>query len=202
MTNPLQKGWVEFLDHIMNRESREKWFVTLSFPFNVPRPIAEKKKKEWVRRLSQALKDSGKDGKVGYTCITAQQQREVLHFHLIVFADGLDRLDKSRWEKKWEEVTAWKRFISKGFTVSYRNKPKLIRRRNINGEIQEVVKMDRIAELGYQGKTRFKSLSGGTCKILPTFPTVSKYLCNRHNFRNEGSDIVLKGISSSFPDGK
>ena len=97
----VENGWFYLLKEFMLKG--KVWFVTLSFKFNVERPVAERNVKEWLRRLRQVLHI--KEDEMEVYAVFDYQVREVFHVHLLVKANGLFSLKPSIWEDKWFDVS-------------------------------------------------------------------------------------------------
>lgn len=78
-------------------------FATLTFKNYVSPYRAQKQAKRWLARAEQALKDSGGNSLKSF-CATEWQQREVIHFHLLLVGNGLGALSRKRLEHRWEAI--------------------------------------------------------------------------------------------------
>jgi hypothetical protein len=155
----LNEAWYLQLKSFLDSE-RECWFATFSFPFNIRRPVAEEKLKEWIRRLRQTL--CLKKDEIFYVYMFAQQIREVLHIHMVLKALGLSNLDRKRWENKWTEITGQKE-VNYSTRIRNHRHPGVVRRRNGEGTVvTSVVEYEKEVIC-----TEFRYRGGGTCKIHP-----------------------------------
>lgn len=188
----LSEAWFLQLTRLLEG-GKESWFVTFSFPFNVRRPVAEEKLKEWIRRLRQAL-DLEED-EIFCEYVLAEQIREVFHIHAVVIARGLSKLDQDRWENKWTEITGQKK-IKNCVKIRIHRHPGVIRRRDgeerVASSVIECEKEITNTETYYTG--------GGTCRVEPiqenpegyTPPGVAGYIVARHS-REVISDMQFIG---------
>lgn len=55
----------------------------------------------WLARISQAHRDKTGAGGTKSFCATEWQQREVIHYHLLVLGAELGALSRKRWEHRW-----------------------------------------------------------------------------------------------------
>ena len=193
----LNEAWYLQVKSVLDGE-KESWFVTFSFPFNIRRPVAEEKLKEWIRRLRQTL--CLKEDEIFFVCVFAQQIREVLHIHMVLKALGLSNLDRKRWENKWTEITGQKEVKTSTKIRTHRH-PGVIRRRN--GEETTITSVIEYEKEVIDTEIRYKG--GGTCKIHPvqkdckgyTPEGVARYIVARHN-REVSSDIQFSGRANGI----
>jgi hypothetical protein len=89
--------WIDWAMHLAGG----CWFSTLTFKDYTSVYRAEKMNRRWLARLSQAHKDTTGAGGTKSFCATEWQQREVIHYHLLIFGAGLDALSRKRWEHRW-----------------------------------------------------------------------------------------------------
>jgi hypothetical protein len=156
----VRSAWSEMLESGLTGVAMEdRWFSTLTFPFNVSRPVAEKKRNEWLERLEQALKDSG-GGDLHWQCVREEQIREVLHYHLVIWGNGLRKLPRERWEQRWKIITGQKKQI--GIPILEKNQRiKVIRRRTGS---ETIVRTEPTYEFNY-AKSHWVTRNGSSCKI-------------------------------------
>lgn len=179
-------------------DSEESWFATFSFPFNIRRSVAEEKFKDWIRRLRQVLRL--REEEVSCESVYAQQKREVLHIHALITAEGLSKLDRSRWENKWTEITGQKEVKTSTKIRTHRH-PGVIRRRN--GEETVVTSVTEYEKEVIDTEIRHKG--AGTCRIKPvqkdgkgyTPEGVVGYIVARHS-REVSSDIQFSGRANGI----
>jgi hypothetical protein len=102
--NELQQAWFLKLKDIYDYFQPDCWFVTLCNGFEVPPSIEERRVKSFSARLQQSLRTSG-GGKLCWFIENPYQQREVFHYHMLIFGNGLGNLDKRRAEERWCAIT-------------------------------------------------------------------------------------------------
>ena len=114
-----------FIDWTMRRAETAgdgSWFTTLTFRDYVTPYRANKMVRRWLGQLNQALQDtrdcqlkrrssstteSLTGGAATTTALlksilaTEWQQRQVIHYHLLLTGHGLDTLPRKRWECRW-----------------------------------------------------------------------------------------------------
>ena len=90
-----------FFQWAMQRKGIESWFATLTFKNFIRPVIADQKCNLWLARLNAALIDSGR-GRLTSIRATEWQRRDVIHFHLLLMANGLHSLSRKRYEVRWE----------------------------------------------------------------------------------------------------
>ena len=98
-----REQWARFFQWAMERKGIESWFATLTFRNFIRPAIAEAKCNLWLARLNAALIDSGR-GRLTSVRATEWQRRDVIHFHLLLMANGLHSLSRKRYEVRWEGV--------------------------------------------------------------------------------------------------
>lgn len=136
----------------------DSWFVTFTFPIVVSSYTADKKIKEWLRRLRQTL--VLKEDEIFYSYLSKEQLRGVWHIHMEVKAPGLSELSQQRWEEKWAEITGIKKVeeVRKYDTVRV---PGIIRRRSGCPDSVTYIR----EPWSYVVDENVKHVGGGTCVI-------------------------------------
>lgn len=182
-------GWKEFLTDLATNEEQETdtWFVSLV----PPRPMGREKMigfvREWIHRLSQALRIDEDD--IECHDITAPQIEDgKWHVHLILKAPGLSKQNQSWWEEKWGQITGNKKVTT---TPTYKTIPydetRCIRRRPGEEEKRVVTHM---REVWVDSRLNLvKYTGGGTCKIKQVG---SNYISRN----NQSYTCTPKGIAS------
>lgn len=85
----------------MHVRQEDVWFVTLTFE-NYKSPFhAEKMRNSWLSRLNSALMTNNGGQRLRWICASEWQQREVIHFHLLLLGCDLRLLSRKRWESRW-----------------------------------------------------------------------------------------------------
>lgn len=89
------------------------WFFTLTFKDWVSVYRAEKLRDRFLARLNQAY--SKVEGAELLRSISSSewQQREVIHFHMLIFGKQLGVLSRKRWEHRWQSMSG-------GFSSCYK----------------------------------------------------------------------------------
>jgi hypothetical protein len=92
-----------FIQWSVSRKNMLAWFVTMTFKQEESYRSADKMLRIWIGRLTQSLIDSG-GTQLRWIRATEWQIREVIHFHLLIQAIGLDLLSRKSWECRWESL--------------------------------------------------------------------------------------------------
>jgi len=79
------------------------WFVTMTFKTFIDPGRAWRLLQLWLGRLRQSYEDKG-GRRLRWVCATEWQQRDVVHFHLLIAGVGLSELSRKRWEVRWEST--------------------------------------------------------------------------------------------------
>jgi hypothetical protein len=88
------------------------WFLTLTFKDYTQPDKAERLLKTFLARLNQAHKDISGAAQLISAHSTEWQQRNVIHYHLLIFGRKLGSLSRKRWEFRWQ-------MMSGGFAAAY-----------------------------------------------------------------------------------
>lgn len=99
-TEPDREQWARLFDWVMHLSGMESWFATLTFRNYTRTAVAEAMCGLWLAKLNQALKDSGAE-RLKWIRATEWQVRDVIHFHLLLMARGLNSLSRKRHEVRW-----------------------------------------------------------------------------------------------------
>jgi len=93
----------------MGAGNPDSWFATLTFRDYTSEYRAGKMVDRWTGRLSEALsardrrlQESRTASELRWMVATEWQKRDVIHFHLVLTANGLADLSRKRWEGRWE----------------------------------------------------------------------------------------------------
>jgi hypothetical protein len=97
----LRENTARFIEWAMSNNGLSSWFVSQTFQGYEKPDRAFMKYISWIGRLKQALGDSGGEG-LRWILASEWQTREVIHFHSIVQARGMDHLRRKSWEDRWE----------------------------------------------------------------------------------------------------
>lgn len=92
--------WIDWLVSTSLKRGESAWFVTLTFRDYTHEDRAFEMARAWVAKVRQALSSAGGDG-LKIVCAKEWQQREVVHFHLLMVGMGLSSLSRKRWEARW-----------------------------------------------------------------------------------------------------
>lgn len=192
----LSDAWTKELVSILSSEE-DVWWATFTFAFDIPKATAEERLNEFIRRLRQAL--GLKEKEISFYPIFSLQQRKVWHIHTIIIVKGLFELDPARWERKWEEMTAFKKESLVYTKFKTRRQPSVIRRR---GGKEQIVRYIRAVQNEEVKTTQL--VGGGTCEIIPvgwdkeyTPERVAGYLLARHSYEII-LDLEFKGAQRQF----
>lgn len=94
-----------WIDWVVNLPNTTFTFATLTFKYPISIYIAEKKRNEWLGRISEANRQLTEgSGYLRWVSTTEWQQRDVIHFHLIISGVGLELLSRKRWESRWRII--------------------------------------------------------------------------------------------------
>jgi hypothetical protein len=88
------------------------WFLTLTFKDYIQPDKAKRLLDTFLARLKQAYKDIPGAALLKSAHTTEWQQRDVIHYHLLIYGDKLENLSRKRWEFRWQ-------MISGGFAANY-----------------------------------------------------------------------------------
>ncbi|MBA7580026.1 hypothetical protein ES708_21912 [subsurface metagenome] len=123
--DPERECLARSIDWALDKGGDSAIFATLTFKDYVSPVRAGKMARRWLARAEQSLKDSGSDslksnrhrhllsegnptvalkGNLKSFCATEWQQREVIHFHLLLIGNGLGSLSRKRLESRWEAM--------------------------------------------------------------------------------------------------
>lgn len=97
-----KETWARFIRWAISLDKEGSWFTTLTFKKYVSEKKAYFMLYSWLSKISDAYKSS--TGARGLHWVIAQewQERQVIHFHLILMGAGLNLLSRMRWENRWE----------------------------------------------------------------------------------------------------
>ena len=88
------------------------WFFTGTFEGYIYPLKAERLLNRYLGRLAQAHREIRGAALLKSFLSTEWQQRGVIHYHLLIFGNGLDKLSRKRWEHRW-------RMLSGGLAADY-----------------------------------------------------------------------------------
>lgn len=88
------------------------WFMTETFKDFIPANRAWSKHNRFLSRLNQAYLEVPGAELLRSISTVEWQQREVIHFHLLIFGRQLRQLSRMRWENRWQ-------LMSGGFCANY-----------------------------------------------------------------------------------
>lgn len=96
----LRESQARMIEWAITRKSVTSLFVTLTFRVYVSEKKARKMVNRWLARLNQSLKDKGA-GRLRWVCAKEWQERKVIHFHLLLIAEGLEHVSRKSIEARW-----------------------------------------------------------------------------------------------------
>jgi len=82
----------------------DTWFMTCTFKDYRVLNTAERWISRYLSRLNEAYKSKNPAGLLKSIYSVEWQQRDVIHFHLIILGKGLGDLSRKRWERRWSMV--------------------------------------------------------------------------------------------------
>lgn len=99
-----KETWARLIRWSMGIDKTESWFITLTFKKYVSERKAYSMLYGWLSSLSDGYVNSV--GARGLRWVIAQewQERQVIHFHLILMGERLNSLSRMRWENRWEGI--------------------------------------------------------------------------------------------------
>ena len=105
-----RETYSRFIEWTMGAGNPDSWFATLTFRDYVSEYRAGKMLGRWTGRMAEALstrsgrlKESRDANDLRWIAATEWQKRDVIHFHLVLTANGLADLSRKRWEGRWEK---------------------------------------------------------------------------------------------------
>jgi hypothetical protein len=116
----LREQEARLLEWLVHRFSGDCWFFTQTFKSYVAAGYAQLLKTRFLSRLKQAYSELSRADLLRSISSTEWQQRDVIHFHLLIFGTGLGVLSRKRWEHRWQ-------MISGGFAANYQAELKAAR---------------------------------------------------------------------------
>ena len=80
------------------------WFATMTFKAFIPAWRSYLLIKKFLGHLNDGYRDKADKGgfQLRWILATEWQVRNVIHYHLLISAQGLDFLSRKRWERRWE----------------------------------------------------------------------------------------------------
>jgi hypothetical protein len=120
---PLPQGYQFFNDSLREEEARvlhwlihhyknNCWFMTLTFKDYTHPDKSDRMLRSFLARLGQAHKAIPGAALLKSIHTSEWQQRDVIHYHLLIYGDRLGSLSRKRWEFRW-------RMVSGGFAAIY-----------------------------------------------------------------------------------
>jgi len=124
----LREEEARVLEWLIRKHPENCWFITLTFRdyikpekplsytvtqrYDGVKPSAERCLAMWLSRLNQAHKAIPGAALLKSVHATEWQQRDVIHYHLLIYGNRLGSLSRKRWEFRW-------RMISGGYAANY-----------------------------------------------------------------------------------
>ena len=96
----------------MGKYPNDCWFMTCTFKDYKYLIKAERWIQRYISRLNSAFKSSNPAAPLKSIYSVEWQQRDVIHFHLLILGKGLGDLSRKRWERRWQ-------IIGGGFAACY-----------------------------------------------------------------------------------
>lgn len=108
----LREQEARVLSWLINKYKGDCWFMTLTFKDYTQPDKAKRLLDTFLARLNQAYKSIPGAAllKSVHTC--EWQQRDVIHYHLLIYGAKLGSLSRKRWEFRWQ-------MMSGGFAANY-----------------------------------------------------------------------------------
>lgn len=104
-TDCLRENWARWVEWQLRGSPQSGWFVSMTFKTFIELNRAERLKKIWLARLTEALRRSSNgSSRLRWFSAIEWQIREVVHFHLLVVAENIDSLSRKRWESRWQTM--------------------------------------------------------------------------------------------------
>jgi hypothetical protein len=109
----LREQEARLLDWLLHVYQGSTWFFTQTFKDWVCVGRAERLQARFMSRLNQAYKDTNsRAALLKSVSVTEWQQRDVVHYHLLILGIGLEALSRKRFEHRWRRVSG-------GFAACY-----------------------------------------------------------------------------------
>lgn len=90
------------LDWLIDIFPDDGWFVTFTFHDYIFYERAGRRLARWFSCLNQSYFDVNSAGLLKSVSSVEWQQRDVIHYHSLVFGKGLGCLSRKRWESRWQ----------------------------------------------------------------------------------------------------
>lgn len=97
----LRENYARSFEWALNVHQKKGWFVSFTFKQELSESRAVKLLRIWLGRLSLALLQTSGD-RLRWIYVNEMQTRQVIHFHLLIFGQGVVNLSRKRWESRWE----------------------------------------------------------------------------------------------------
>lgn len=108
----LREEEARVLEWLTRKHKDNSWFLTLTFKDYTHPDRADRMLRSFLARLGQAHKAIPGAALLKSVHTTEWQQRDVIHYHLLIYGNRLGSLSRKRWEHRW-------RVISGGFAANY-----------------------------------------------------------------------------------
>jgi hypothetical protein len=161
---------------------KDSWVSHLTPPYGMSRVVSEKLVRVWLQRLKQSLQDSG-GGEI--SAIITEVEKPLVskgtdfHYHVLLRGDGLDKLDKSKAEQRWHDITGREVTVMENPKLTVTYIPSVLRKRD--GEVTVLSKEKRVhVEFSEHKEIR----GGGSCRISPTDDGAPYYIASKKNLSN------------------
>lgn len=93
-----------FLDYMITRYEGNGWFASFTFVNYTFDDKAIRRLVRWYGRLIQAYREVSSAALLKSVTCVEWQQRGVIHYHSLLFGEGLGSLSRKRWECRWQNV--------------------------------------------------------------------------------------------------
>jgi hypothetical protein len=108
----LREQEARVLEWLIRKYKDNCWFFTATFKDYLHPDKADRMLSSFLARISQAHKAIPGAALLKSIYTTEWQQRDVIHYHLLIFGNRLGSLSRKRWEFRWQ-------MISGGFAADY-----------------------------------------------------------------------------------
>jgi hypothetical protein len=177
-------------------KGEDSWKVDLTPPYGMAETESMRWVRAWLGRLQQALKDRG-GGDVSAVIVKVPKpltgKGVDFHYHAEVKAQGLSKIDKSRCEQKWNEMTSREVTVKDNPKLVVTYVPSAVRKRN--GETTVLSKERRVSVKYSERKVHH---GGGSCKIADITDGAPYYLASRKNLSTGVDQLTVWGRSPNL----
>jgi len=101
----LREQAAHFLEWCVGSFAGDCWFFTMTFPSFLPDQLAWGIHNRFLARLNQAYLEVPGAELLRSITSTELQQRDVIHYHSLIFGRQLRVLSRKRWENRWQSMS-------------------------------------------------------------------------------------------------